>query len=75
MARSLRKVVAKALWGRENTALREEYNKLVTEVDELKTNFIALCAKLDADAANAALNDTDYESTLTPAATEAKKIG
>lgn len=71
MARSTRTIKVKALWGREATALREEYNKLVAEMDELKTQFVALAEKLDADAG---VTDVNYASTLTLAATEAKKV-
>lgn len=80
MARSIRTIKVKALWGRETTALREEYNKLVAEMDELKTTFAALVAKLDTDftAQNAAVAasqlDVDYASTSALAATEAKKV-
>lgn len=38
------------------------------DLAELRTQFIALLAKLDADAVNTALDDLDYESELTPAA-------
>jgi hypothetical protein len=37
----------------------------IDDVTELRTQFIAALAKLDADAG---VTDTDYESTLTPAA-------
>lgn len=37
----------------------------VDDATELRTQFIALLVKLDADTA---LDDDDYESTLTPAA-------
>lgn len=37
---------------------------------ELRTQFIALLAKLDADVG---INDTDYASTLTPAAQKLTK--
>lgn len=70
MARSIRTFV-KALWGRENTALREEHNKLVDEMDELKTKFAALAAKLDADAG---VTDVNYASTSALTAVEAKKV-
>lgn len=43
------------------TTLRE----IADDLTELRTQFIALLAKLDADAG---ITDTDYESTLTPAA-------
>ena len=43
------------------TALRDAAD----DFTELRTQFIALLAKLDADAG---VTDVDYESTLTPAA-------
>lgn len=39
-------------------------NDLITQVNALTVKFNALLAKLDADAANSALNDTNYASTL-----------
>ena len=71
MARSIRKIVSKALWGRENTALREEHNVVLGELDDIKTQFAALLAKLDADTGT---TDDDYASTLALTATEAKEI-
>lgn len=41
MSRSTRKIRVKALWAREITALREEFNKLVNEVAEIKTSLAA----------------------------------
>lgn len=65
MARSIRRIIAKALWGRGYTALREEFNTLVDEVEELRVQLAAHeHAALDA-----------APSVLTLAATEAKKIG
>lgn len=70
MARGIRKVI-KALWGLEQTAIRDEHEALVNEVDELKTQFAALTAKLDADAG---VGDADYTATLPLVATEAKIV-
>lgn len=49
----------------DDTALRDQFNALVDDYDELRTQYVALLAKLDADAG---VTDTDYASTLTPAA-------
>ena len=38
MARPIRKIL-KAVWGREQKALREEFNKLVGEVEELRAQL------------------------------------
>lgn len=48
------------------TVLRE----VADDFAELRTQFIALLAKLDADAG---VTDTDYESGLTPAALKTTK--
>lgn len=45
--------------------LEDEYDKVNADLVELRAQFIALLAKLDADAG---ITDTDYESSLTPAA-------
>lgn len=42
-------------------------NATVDDLTELRTQFIALLAKIDADAGDTG-GDSDYESTLTPAA-------
>ena len=70
MARSILKPI-KALWDRAGKALRGEHNTLVDEMDELKTNYAALLAKLDADVG---VTDENYVETLANSATEAKKI-
>lgn len=44
--------------------LRDQFNALVDDYDELRTQLIALLAKLDGEVEVA----DDYESTLTPAA-------
>lgn len=44
------------------------FNDIADDLAELRTQIIALAAKLDADAVNTQLDDTDYESTVTPAA-------
>lgn len=81
MARSLRTIISKALWGKELTALKEEHNAVVAELDELKTQFTALATKLDTDftAQNLAVAssqlDEDYADTVALSATEAKLIG
>lgn len=43
--------------------LTDEFNKVNADLTELRTNFIALLAKLDDDAG---VTDTNYESTLSP---------
>ncbi len=70
MARSIITAL-KANFGKENKVLRAQYNALVDEMDELKTNYAALLAKLDADGG---VTDVDYLSTLANSATEADKI-
>jgi len=71
MARGILKAV-NATWDGVKKLLRLEHNKLVDEVDELKTNYAALLAKLDADAG---VTDTDYLATLANSAAEASKVG
>lgn len=51
------------------TALRD----MADDLAALRTAHNALLAKLDADAANTALNDTDYAATLTVAALKTTK--
>lgn len=41
------------------------FDDLADDIDELRTQIIALLAKLDADGG---VTDVDYEATLTPAA-------
>jgi len=38
-ARTVRNFIVKAVYGKELAAMREEFNKLVDEVEELKTKF------------------------------------
>lgn len=38
-ARTVRNFIVKAVYGKELAAMREEFNKLVDEVEELKTTF------------------------------------
>lgn len=45
--------------------LAEMVRGMIDDVTELRTQFIALLQKLDADIG---INDTNYESLLTPAA-------
>lgn len=49
---------------------KELYEAVVDDMTELRAQFVALCAKLDADAG---VTDVDYESTLTPAALTLQK--
>lgn len=70
MARGTRKAI-KAVWDRLTDAIRGEHNTVVDEVDELRTKFDTLTAKLDADTGT---TDNDYASTLALSATEAKKV-
>jgi len=37
--RTIRKFIVKAVYGKELAAMREEFSKLVDEVEELKTKF------------------------------------
>ncbi len=41
--------------------------EVVDDLTELRTQFIALLAKLDADIAAGGATETNYEATLTPA--------
>ena len=45
--------------------LRNEFKALRADVAEIRTHFIAVLAKMDADSG---VGDTDYESGETPAA-------
>lgn len=49
------------------TDLAEALRSAVDDMTELRTQFIALLAKIDADSTDTG-GDDDYESTLTPAA-------
>lgn len=57
--------------GQMVTALVREYNQLAALVNEMRTDYIALLAKLDADAG---VTDTNYAATLTIAAPVADTI-
>ena len=59
--------------GTSSPALATTLREVADDLAELRTQFIALLAKLDLDAANTQLNDTDYESGLTPAALKTTK--
>jgi len=48
--------------------LRKLLEAAQSDLAALRASFVALTAKLDADAANAALNDTNYAATCNPAA-------
>lgn len=70
MARGIRNFIAKAIYGDEIVAMREEYNKLVDEVDELKTKLAAhVHGGVTAGAA-----DTEAPATITYSNPEAKKV-
>lgn len=71
MARGTRKVRVKALWGREQTALREEFNEALGELDDMRTKYAALLTKLDADSG---VGGTDYGTTCALAAVSAEKV-
>ena len=43
--------------------LGTKLNQIITLVNELRTDMNALVAKLDTDAANTQLNDTNYAAT------------
>jgi hypothetical protein len=66
MARSIRRIIARAIWGRGHIALKQEFNALVDEMEELKTQYL-----LHEHSALDAAPDVG----ITIAATEAKKIG
>lgn len=70
MARSTRQTI-RSVGGRDLEAMRAEYNLLVEEVEELKTKFAAILAKLDLDAG---VTDTNYGTTGALTATAAKKV-
>lgn len=55
---------------RDGVKLSGHLRDQVDDVTELRTQFIALLAKLDADAG---VTDADYAATLTPAAQTATK--
>lgn len=61
----------KAIFDGAARAIRGEHNVLTNEMEELKTNYAALLAKLDADAG---VTDTDYASTLGNSGSEAKLV-
>jgi hypothetical protein len=71
MARTKRTPI-KATGGHDLEVMREEYNALVTEVEELRATVAALLAKLDADAG---VTGTDYVATIPMVAVEAKLVG
>lgn len=71
MARTKRTAI-KAAGGHDLEVMREEFNALVAEVDELKTTVAALLAKLDADVG---VTGVDYVATLPLVAVEAKYVG
>ncbi len=48
--------------------------QLTTQFNLLVDQMRVLCLKLDADAVNTALNDTNYTALVTDAATSAAKI-
>ena len=51
--------------------LRAQFNALRADVDEIRTKLIALLADLDGDTG---VNDTDHESSHTPAAITSKDL-
>jgi hypothetical protein len=51
---------------------RQEHNKLVADVAALRTKFVSLLAKLDADAG---VTDANYAASQTPAAMTADTDG
>lgn len=70
-ARTFRTIIAKALFGREFTALREEFNKLVDEVEEFKGKF---SSHTHSAAANAPNGFSGTGGTTSWTSTDAKKI-
>ena len=69
MAREILRPI-KAIFDRAAQAIRREHNVLVAEVDELKTNYNLLLAKMDLDGG---ITDTDY-NTLDATAAESKLV-
>lgn len=68
--RTFRNFIAKAVYGKEITAMREEHNKLVDEVEELKTKFAAhVHSGITAGSANSGV-----PTVTTFTSTDAKKI-
>lgn len=70
MARTKRNPISTA-GGHDLKVMREEFNALVSEMDDLKTQYAALLAKLDSNHAAA----TDHVATLACTAVEAKTVG
>ncbi|MCK5607614.1 hypothetical protein KAR91_37365 [Candidatus Pacearchaeota archaeon] len=69
MARDILRPI-KAIFDGAARAIRGEHNVLVAEVDELKTNYNALLAKLDTNHGAA----TDHVATLGTTAAESKLV-
>ena len=49
-----------------------QFNKLVTDFTDLRTKYVALLGKLDADAG---VTDTNYTALESPAAATATQVG
>jgi hypothetical protein len=58
----------KSFTSQQEIELKRALNAVQNDLDELRTKFIALLAKMDADFANVTNASVDYESTTTPAA-------
>jgi|ERR1035437_5203965 hypothetical protein len=69
MARGIRNFIAKAVYGKEISAMREENNKLVDEVMEIKTKLAAHIHSFDATV------KTDVNATMTLLAEVKSKLG
>lgn len=48
----------------EKSVLKDEFDDIRAELDDIRTKFVAVLAKLDDDAG---VTDTNYESTQSPA--------
>lgn len=54
--------------------LRATINAMQADVAELRTQFVALLAKMDADFADVTNASTDYAASVTPAAITASNL-
>lgn len=70
--RTFRRFIAKAVFGKEIVAMREEHNKLVEEVEEVKTKFVSHThTGITAGSADSGATKSTFTSFAQP---DAKKI-
>ena len=69
--RTIRKFIVKAVYGKEISAMREEFNNLVEEVEELKTKFAAHVHS----GVTTGENNSGAPTSTTFTTPDAKKIG